>query len=70
VLAGEAVAKFRTHLADDKVMNVVQFHKKEIGRYIYSQMMEYFYCETPTFDEPVVKPFSKIEEHKSCEIHK
>jgi len=35
-LASDAVAKFRTYLADDKVMNVVQFHKKEISRYIYS----------------------------------
>ena len=70
MLAGEAVAKFRTYLADDKVMNVVQFHKKEIGRYIYSQMMEYFYCETPTFGEPVVKPFSKIEEHNLAKYTK
>jgi len=62
-LASEAVAKFRTYLANDKVMNVVQFHKKEIGRYIYSQTMEHFYCDSPTFEEPVVKPFSRIEEH-------
>jgi len=30
-------------------MNVVQYHKKEIGRYIHSQMMEHFYCEAPAF---------------------
>jgi type III restriction enzyme len=62
-LAGEAVEKFRTYLEDDKLMNVVQYHKKEIGRYIYSQMMEHFYCETPAFEKPVALPFLKIEEH-------
>jgi type III restriction enzyme len=62
-LAGEAVEKFRSYLADDKLMNVVQYHKKEIGRYIYSQMMEHFYCGTPAFKKPDVLPFLKIEEH-------
>ncbi len=62
-LATEATAKFSTYLSDDGVTNVVQFHKKEIGRYIYSQMMEHFFCEAPVFEKPVVKPFSRIEEH-------
>ena len=62
-LAGEAVEKFRTYLMDDKLMNVVQYHKKEIGRYIHSQMMEHFYCEAPAFKKPVVLPFLRIEEH-------
>jgi len=69
-LASEAVAKFRIYLADDKMMNVVQFHKKEVGRYIYSQMMEHFYCDTPAFEEPVVKPFSRIEEHNLAKYTK
>jgi type III restriction enzyme len=62
-LAGEAVEKFRTYLTDDKLMNVVQYHKKEIGRYIHSQMMEHFYCEAPVFKKPDVLPFLRIEEH-------
>jgi type III restriction enzyme len=62
-LAGEAVEKFRTYLMEDKLMNVVQYHKKEIGRYIHSQMMEHFYCEAPSFKKPDVLPFLKIEEH-------
>lgn len=40
-----------------------QYHKKEIGRYIYSQLMEHFHCEAPGFEKPIVKPFTKIEEH-------
>jgi type III restriction enzyme len=62
-LAGEAVEKFRSYLADDKLMNVVQYHKKEIGRFIHTQMMEHFYCEAPSFKKPDVLPFLKIEEH-------
>lgn len=62
-LVGEAVDKFRTYLTDDKVENVIQFHKQEIGRYIYSQMMEHFYCEAPKYERPVVMPFTRIEEH-------
>ena len=62
-LAGQAVEKFRTYLNEDNLMNVVQYHKKEIGRYIYSQLMEHFYCESPGFEKPIIKPFTKIEEH-------
>lgn len=62
-LAGQAVEKFRTYLNEDDLMNVVQYHKKEIGRYIYSQLMEHFYCESPNFEKSVVKSFTKIEDH-------
>jgi type III restriction enzyme len=62
-LAGEGVEKFRSYLTDDKLMNVVQYHKEEIGRYIHSQMMEHFYCEAPAFKKPDVLPFLRIEEH-------
>ncbi|MFZ6006159.1 MAG: DEAD/DEAH box helicase [Nitrospirota bacterium] len=62
-LAEQAAAKFRSYLNEDDLMNVVQYHKKEIGRYIYSQLMEHFYCEAPSFEKPIIKPFTKIEEH-------
>lgn len=62
-LAGDAVQKFASYLDEGQLMNVVQYHKKEIARYIYSQMMEHFYCDAPVFEKPVVKPFSRIEEH-------
>jgi type III restriction enzyme len=62
-LAGQAADKFASYLDGDKLMNVVQYHKKDIGRYIYTQMMEHFYCETPVFEKPVVMPFTRIEEH-------
>lgn len=64
-LANQAIAKFKEYLSDEEIENVVQYHKSEIGRFIYQQMMEHFYVETPEFEKPVidVKPFTKIEDH-------
>lgn len=62
-LAGQVISKFRFYLNMDQIMNVVQYHKKEIGQYIYSQLMGHFYCEAPGFEKPVIKPFTRIEEH-------
>ena len=62
-LAEQAVEKFQSYLEADGVMNVVQYHKKEIGQFIYSQLMEHFFCDAPGFEKPVVRPFTRIEEH-------
>jgi type III restriction enzyme len=62
-LARRAVEKFRSYLAEDEVTNVTQYHKKEIGKYIYVQMMDHFYYETPGFVKTTVRPFTKIEAH-------
>jgi len=62
-LTRQAIEKFRTYLDDDKLMNVVQYNKKEIGGYIYSQLMQHFYIEAPSYEKPMVKPFTRIEEH-------
>lgn len=62
-LAAQAVEKFKTYLDDSQLMNVVQSHKREIGRYIFAQLMQHFHCDVPTFEKPVVKPFTKIEDH-------
>ncbi|MFH1093952.1 MAG: DEAD/DEAH box helicase family protein [Candidatus Omnitrophota bacterium] len=62
-LANQAIDKFKTYLDSEKIINVVQYHKREIGRFIHSQLMEHFYFEAPEFEKPIIKPFSKIEEH-------
>jgi len=62
-LANQAIDKFKSYLNDNDLMNVVQYNKKETGKYIHSQLMEHFYYETPEYEKPFVKPFSKIEEH-------
>lgn len=69
-LAGQAMQKFMTYLEEEALMNVVQYHKKEIGRYIYSQLLEHLYCDAPDFELPVVKPFTKIEEHNFSKYKK
>lgn len=62
-LANQAVDKFKAYLDSGKLINVVQYHKREIGQYIHSQLMEHFYFEAPEFEKPIVKPFTRIEEH-------
>ncbi|OQZ04430.1 MAG: hypothetical protein B6D34_03535 [Candidatus Brocadia sp. UTAMX1] len=62
-IANQAIEKFRTYLDNDKLMNVVQYNKREIAGYIYSQLMQHFYCEAPGYEKPIVKPFTRIEEH-------
>lgn len=64
-LAAQAVEKFRTYLDEDGLRNVVQYNKREIGNFIFKQLMEHFYYETPEFEKPIidVKAFTRIEEH-------
>jgi type III restriction enzyme len=69
-LAGQVIEKFKTYLNEEQIMNVVQYHKNEIGQYVYAQMMQHFYCEAPTFEKPIVKPFTKIEDHNFSKFTK
>lgn len=63
-LADHAIAKFNSYLkSNDELINVVQYHKKEVSDYIYAQLMQHFYFESPTFEQPIVKPFTRIEDH-------
>jgi type III restriction enzyme len=62
-LSNQAIARFKLYLDEDKLINVVQYHKKEISDFIYAQLMQHFYSDAPTFEEPVVRPFTRIEEH-------
>jgi len=62
-LSQQAIDKFKTYLDEDGLMDVVQYNKREIGQYIFAQMMEHFYCEAPRFEKPIVRPFTRIEEH-------
>lgn len=62
-LASQAISKLKTYLDDEKLMNVAQFHKKELGEYIYAQLKQHFYCEAPNYEKPIVRPFTRIEDH-------
>lgn len=69
-LSNQAIQKFKTYLDEDKLSNVVQYNKKEIANFIYTQMMPHFYCEKPKFDKLSVKPFTRIEEHNYSKFTK
>lgn len=67
-LVGQAIAKLNSYLVEEEFINVVKYHKREIANLIYSQMRPHFYCNTKSFDEPIVKPFTKIEWHNLTKI--
>ncbi|MCK5147898.1 DEAD/DEAH box helicase family protein [bacterium] len=62
-LASQAVEKFKSYIEEDKIANVVIYHKRDIGKYIQQQLMDHFYYKTPAFTEPVVRPFTRIVPH-------
>lgn len=62
-LSNQAIEKFRTYLENDALINTVQYHKQKISEFIHTQMMQYFYFETPQFIEPKVYPFTELKEH-------
>jgi len=63
-LVGQAINKFKSYLTtDEEIDNVVQYNKREIGKLIYTQMMEHFFCKEPDYIESKVFPFTQIEDH-------
>ncbi len=62
-LAGQAVGKLGDGRSDEELRNIVLYHKREIAKFIYTQLKENFYMEQAGFEEPVVHPFTKIEPH-------
>jgi type III restriction enzyme len=63
-LARQAVTRFKSYLkTEDEVINVVQYNKRELARFIYTQMMEHFYCESPRYEDVIVLPFVALKEH-------
>ena len=67
-LVNQAIERLKSYLKDEDFINVVKFYKREISDLIYSQMRPHFYCKTKSYEEPVVKPFTKIEEHNLTKI--
>ncbi|MBV5329282.1 MAG: DEAD/DEAH box helicase family protein [Chlorobium sp.] len=67
-LVGQAISKLQSYLDDEKLTNVVKYHKRELAAFIYSQMKPHFYCTTKSFEKPIVKPFTQIEGHNLTKI--
>lgn len=59
-LAGQAISKLGNGRDKDNLKNIVLYHKREIGKYIYAQLQQHFYVENAGFEEPLVYPFDKI----------
>ena len=67
-LVGQAIAKLKSYLNEEDFINVVKYHKREIAALIYSQMKPHFYCVTKSYEEPIIKPFTRIEGHNLTKI--
>ncbi|NCD32880.1 MAG: hypothetical protein EOL87_05605 [Spartobacteria bacterium] len=62
-LARQALERLNSYLKDSEVMNVVQYHKRDISNQMYSQMMVHFYLEEPEYEEPLVYGFVEVLPH-------
>ena len=69
-LAGEMLGYLHTYVKESKdVDNVVETQSAQIAEQIWQQMKDQFYCETTEYEEPVVKPFVKIESHNYSKMN-
>ena len=62
-LAKQAIAKLGAGRDEKDLRNIVLYHKREIGKFIYAQMQPHFHLDKAEFEEPKIYPFSKIEPH-------
>lgn len=69
-LARQVLTKLKSYLNNVEISDLLFVHRRDIAKLIYLQMMEHFYCEAPTFEKPVVLPFTKIEEHNCSKYTK
>ena len=62
-LAKQAVDKLKKDKSEEDLQNIVVYHKRDIGKFIYAQLQQHFYLNSGEFDEPIVFHFTKIESH-------
>lgn len=62
-LVQQAVTKLGNGRSDEDLGNIVLYHKREIGQFIYAQLQQHFFLESGVYEEPVVYPFTRIEPH-------
>lgn len=62
-LTRQAIAKLGQGRGEEDLRNIVLYHKREIGQYVYVQLQKHFYLKSAGFEEPVIYPFTKIEPH-------
>lgn len=62
-LAQQAILKLGEGKSSEDLKNIVLYHKREIGQFIYAQLQQHFFLESGAYQEPVVYPFARIEPH-------
>lgn len=64
-LAHQVIVKLQSYLDENGVLNVIQYQKREIARFIYSQMMDdkHYFENKPEYVKPTVFPFDYIRFH-------
>lgn len=62
-LTKQAIDKLGNGRSEEELRNIVLYHKREIGQYIYAQLQSHFFLENAAYDEPAVYPFTRIEKH-------
>jgi len=62
-IANQAVDKLGSGKSEKDLRNIILYHKRDIGKYIYVQMQSKFFLEQGEFEDSVVLPFTKIEPH-------
>lgn len=62
-LVNQAITHLESYLDYEQAVNVVKYHKRDIAKYIYTQMKDHFYYTAKSYEKPKVLPFTKIEPH-------
>jgi type III restriction enzyme len=62
-VVSQALAKLGNGCSEEDLKNIVLYHKREVGQFIYAQLQQHFFLETGEYEELVVYPFTRIEPH-------
>lgn len=62
-LVQQAITKLGKDKSSEELKNIVLYHKREIGQFIYAQLRQNFFLESGKYQDPVVHPFTRIEPH-------
>jgi type III restriction enzyme len=61
-LAGQAVAHFKTYLAEEEVADVLRCYQKPIAKFIHAQMQDHYWEEAVGYEVKVSKGFTDLKE--------
>lgn len=61
-LAGQAVAHFRTYLAEGEIADVLRCYQKPLARFIHAQMQEHYWDDVVDYEVKINKGFTDLKE--------